>query len=48
MIQTIAAYVIVAGAALWVIWRMILPATMRAKMRARVTGKDCGDDCGCS
>lgn len=48
MIQSIAAYVIVAGAAAWLVWRMVLPATLRNRMRARVTGKDCGDDCGCS
>ncbi len=48
MIQTVAVYVIVAGAAAWVVWRMILPATIRARLRARVSGKDCGDDCGCS
>ena len=48
MIQTIAAYIIVAGAAVWVVWRVLLPDTIRAKMRARLSGKDCGDDCGCS
>ncbi len=48
MIQTVAAYVIVAGAGAWIVWRMILPGTVRARLRARVTGKDCGDDCGCS
>lgn len=48
MIQTVTAYVIVAGAVAWLVWRMVLPATLRKRMRARVMGKDCGGDCGCS
>ena len=48
MIQTIAAYAIVAAAALWLVWRMLLPATVKSRLKARLGGKDCGDDCGCS
>lgn len=47
MIQTIATYIIVAGAAMWLVWRMLLPGPVRARLRARLTGKNCGDDCGC-
>lgn len=48
MTQTVAAYVIVAGAAAWIVWRMVLPVSLRTRLRMRVTGKGCGDDCGCS
>jgi hypothetical protein len=48
VIQTIAAYAIVAAAAGWLVWRMLLPATVRGRLKARLGGKDCGDDCGCS
>ena len=49
MIQTIAAYAIVAAAAGWLVWRMVLPAALRSRLKARVSGgKDCGEDCGCS
>lgn len=48
MMQTVAAYIIVAAAAAWIGWRMFLPATVRRRLRTRMTGKQCGDDCGCS
>ena len=48
MIQTIATYAIVAAAAGWLVWRMILPAPVKSRLTARLGGKDCGDDCGCS
>ncbi len=47
MIQTIAAYAIVAAAAAWLVWRMLLPATVKGRLKARLGGKNCGDDCGC-
>jgi hypothetical protein len=47
MIQAIAAYAIVVVAAGWVIWRMVMPATIRTRLKARLGGKNCGDDCGC-
>lgn len=48
MIQTVATYAIVAAAALWLVWRMFLPATVKGRLKARLSGKDdCGPDCGC-
>jgi len=47
MIQAIAAYAIVAAAAVWLVWRMLLPATVKGRLKARLGGKSCGDDCGC-
>ena len=47
MIQTIAAYAILALAIGWLVWRMVLPAPMKGRLKARMGGKNCGDDCGC-
>jgi len=47
MIQTIAAYVIFAVAAGWLVWRMVLPAPMKGRLKVLMGGKNCGDDCGC-
>lgn len=48
MTQTVAAYVIFAAAAGWLVWRMAIPATVKARMLARMGKKGCDDDCGCS
>ncbi len=49
MIQTIAAYAIFAAAAGWLVWRMVLPATVKGRLKARFGSKDgCGPDCGCA
>jgi len=47
VIQTIAVYVLVAAAAGWLVWRMVLPAPVKGRLKARLGGKNCGDDCGC-
>ncbi len=46
MIQTVAAYAIVALAAAVLAWRVLMPARLRARLRGKQG--DCGDDCGCS
>lgn len=52
MIETVAMYVIVACAALWVTWAVILPTrirqTLAETLHLRPRGKkDCGDNCNC-
>ena len=51
MIETIVTYVIVASAALWVTWAVVLPARLRQRvataLHLRSAKKDCGDNCNC-
>jgi hypothetical protein len=51
MWQAVAAYLIVAGAAAWVVWSVLLPRALRARIgaslrRPAATAGSCGD-CGC-
>lgn len=50
MLQALITYTIVALAALWVLWHIILPASVRQRLRParlRRQGESCSDD-GCS
>ena len=50
MLQALITYTIVALAALWVLWHIILPASVRQRLRpARLRRREesCGDD-GCA
>jgi hypothetical protein len=50
MLQTLATYLIVAAAAAFVAWRLVLPAGWKARVRARVrrTPAPAQDGCGCA
>jgi hypothetical protein len=52
MIETIVMYLIVASAALWVLWTVVLPthwrqAVGRTLRLNRKKAGDCGDNCNC-
>lgn len=51
MIQTIITYLVVAAAAIWVVWSMLLPKSLKRRLTAKKAvpaGKaGCGPDCGC-
>ena len=57
MAQTAAAYLLVAAAAAWVVWSMVLPKGIKQAIRARLfrrkpaatnrAGCDCGGSGGC-
>lgn len=44
MVETLAVYVLVAAAAAWTVWRIVLPARVRRRLKARF-GKGGGDRC---
>jgi hypothetical protein len=50
MTQTIAAYVIVAAAAAFVVWRLFVPVAWKARLRALVRHRPAPpqDGCGCA
>ena len=45
MAQTLVVYLIVAAAAGWVVWSVILPSALKRTLKRG--GKDCGCDGGC-
>jgi hypothetical protein len=52
MIETVVTYLIVASAALWVLWTVVLPAPWRQAVGRtlrlnRKKSADCGDNCNC-
>jgi len=53
MIETVVTYLIVAAAALWVVWSVLLPTQWRQavgrtlKLNRKKTVGDCGDNCNC-
>ena len=49
MWQSIASYLIVAAAAAWVAWSVLLPRAWRTRLRARLSGapRDAADGCAC-
>jgi hypothetical protein len=49
MWQSLAAYTIVAVAAAWVMWSVLVPRSWRTRLRTRVSGATASrdDDCGC-
>jgi hypothetical protein len=51
MWQAVVTYLIVAGAAAWVAWHVVLPTGWRAAVRARLSRADAApgdcDDCDC-
>ena len=52
MLQNAIVALVVAAAAAWVVWSMLLPRRFRRQIKARMTeqeakpDKDCGGDCG--
>ncbi|MBI3516250.1 MAG: hypothetical protein HY060_19635 [Proteobacteria bacterium] len=49
MWQNLASYLIVAAAAVWVAWSVLLPRAWRERVRTRLSGapRDGDTDCGC-
>ncbi len=56
MTQTLLAYLLTTVAAVWVIWSMLLPKTLKRRIKAPFAGRKavpagksggCGDGCGC-
>lgn len=50
MTQTLLAYGATAVAAVWVVWSVILPRSLKQRLRGGAktkSAKACGDDCGC-
>ena len=48
MIQSLIVYAAVAVAAVWVVWSIILPRSVKQRLKGRGRPKPgCGPDCGC-
>ena len=53
MIETVVTYLIVASAAVWVVWSVILPTPWRQtvvrtlKLNRKKAAGDCGSNCSC-
>jgi hypothetical protein len=47
MLQTLAVSAIVAAAASWLAWRLVIPAGWQARVRARWGGPGSQPGCGC-
>jgi hypothetical protein len=46
VVETVLVSLIVGAAALWVVWALLLPASVKGRLRARCGGKGGCDRCG--